>query len=347
MRPPPSVDEFKEHHWPLLRDRLPAEKVVIFGSQLHGGRDKSSDLDLIIVASCFEDLDGAERISLVREVLKAEYSLDVFYYTPQEFQHNVAERGMIAEAVRDGVLLEAKRQEESQAFALFERKWKEMTGRALQILHRPEPPDFLCEEDTSGRKVAVEVTSLFLDASTPEERKRIAWERFLARELRPSLRGKLPGTFMAHFGEEDRPHSWRPEETLHELQQAILSAAPSLGEGEHTEISHPCRFRLQEVSDRGARIMLYGFTRVYLLSERAFAGMLELLVANKNSRLKGEKEKGHATILLVVDGATTSVAEEELLESPKLVCPAAYSNLDYVFLVRLQEKEVIQFLPVN
>ena len=59
----------------------PVEKIILFGSQVKGGVDKYSDLDLIIIKKTNKRF--VERLS---EVPFLPIPTDVFVYTPEEFE---------------------------------------------------------------------------------------------------------------------------------------------------------------------------------------------------------------------------------------------------------------------
>lgn len=72
-----------------LRERLKAERVLLFGSQARGGARPDSDYDFIIVASHFEGMNRRERPvglhQLFYEAVGGRAPIDLFCLTPAEF----------------------------------------------------------------------------------------------------------------------------------------------------------------------------------------------------------------------------------------------------------------------
>ncbi|MEW6569356.1 MAG: nucleotidyltransferase domain-containing protein [Chloroflexota bacterium] len=67
-----------------LAEMPEVHKAVLFGSYAQGRRDLFTDIDLIVVMD--SDLDFIQRSALLRQRFRAGVDLDLFVYTPQEFE---------------------------------------------------------------------------------------------------------------------------------------------------------------------------------------------------------------------------------------------------------------------
>lgn len=84
------------------------ETVVIFGSRVRGDAMKHSDLDVILVSSDFEGIPFPDRASRILESYdhwQAPYSLEVFCYTPEEFERKSDQIGMVRDALKYGIVV--------------------------------------------------------------------------------------------------------------------------------------------------------------------------------------------------------------------------------------------------
>jgi len=83
--------------------RVRAERAVLFGSYARGDADAYSDLDLLLV--CETELPFLERFRLLADVLHAFPGCELLVYTPVEMAAMAARPGVVAEALREGVVL--------------------------------------------------------------------------------------------------------------------------------------------------------------------------------------------------------------------------------------------------
>jgi len=81
-----------------------AEKIFLFGSYARNESDDLSDIDLVIIKKTEEDF--FERIRTVLRLLDLKKGIDVFVYTPLEFQ-NMQDQGnaLIQTVLEEGILL--------------------------------------------------------------------------------------------------------------------------------------------------------------------------------------------------------------------------------------------------
>lgn len=79
------------------------EKVVLFGSAARGGAHDDSDLDLAIIKDT--DQPFYQRVRDVRKLLRSRNPLDVFVFTPQEYEDAKKTNAFVAEIDRTGKVL--------------------------------------------------------------------------------------------------------------------------------------------------------------------------------------------------------------------------------------------------
>jgi HEPN domain-containing protein/predicted nucleotidyltransferase len=83
------------------------EKIILFGSTARGDTDEYSDLDLIVIKKT--DKRFVERLVEAGSFIPLDLSVDVFVYTPEEFQSMIEEGNpFIEEALKDGKVLYEK-----------------------------------------------------------------------------------------------------------------------------------------------------------------------------------------------------------------------------------------------
>lgn len=93
-----------------IRSRLAqmpeVHKAVLFGSYAQGRRDLCTDIDLIVVMD--SDLDFVRRSALLRRQFALGVDLDLFVYTPQEFER-MADAPFVRHALRTGKVIYEKK----------------------------------------------------------------------------------------------------------------------------------------------------------------------------------------------------------------------------------------------
>ena len=84
--------------------RYGAEKAIIFGSSARGDADQYSDIDLIVVKRT--DRGFVDRLADVVDCIKPDFALDVFVYTPEEFER-MREEGnpLVTRALEEGEVI--------------------------------------------------------------------------------------------------------------------------------------------------------------------------------------------------------------------------------------------------
>lgn len=83
------------------------EKIILFGSAARGDTDEYSDIDLILIKQT--DKRFVQRLVEAGSLIPLDLAVDVFVYTPEEFQ-SMIEKGnpFIEEALKDGKLVYEK-----------------------------------------------------------------------------------------------------------------------------------------------------------------------------------------------------------------------------------------------
>ena len=76
----------------LIRDYKP-DKIILFGSMVHGDTCSSSDIDLVVVKST--EVRFLDRIETVLRLLQPRTGIDVLVYTPEEFEQLARERAFV------------------------------------------------------------------------------------------------------------------------------------------------------------------------------------------------------------------------------------------------------------
>ena len=93
----------------VVRDLLPyePEKNILFGSAARGEADEYSDIDVVVIKRT--SLSFVHRLVEASAYLSSPGRVDVFVYTPEEFQAMIEEGNPFVESVlRDGKLIYEK-----------------------------------------------------------------------------------------------------------------------------------------------------------------------------------------------------------------------------------------------
>jgi len=76
------------------------EKVIVFGSSVRGGWQENSDIDLAIIKKTSQPF--YKRAAEVRMLLRSKIPLDVFVFTPEEYELAKKDNLLIAEIEKTG-----------------------------------------------------------------------------------------------------------------------------------------------------------------------------------------------------------------------------------------------------
>lgn len=83
--------------------KLNVEKIILFGSFAKGKINKKSDLDLIIVKET--DKKFLDRLDEIYSHIKNRVAVDIFVYTPSEFNEMCAKNYFIKSVLKQGIVL--------------------------------------------------------------------------------------------------------------------------------------------------------------------------------------------------------------------------------------------------
>lgn len=89
-----------------LAGQIRIDKVILFGSAVSGKMNYHSDLDVIILSRDFSQVEFIRRLqqlSRAREGQSRKVPMDIFGYTPREFEKLAEESTVIGEAKEKGV----------------------------------------------------------------------------------------------------------------------------------------------------------------------------------------------------------------------------------------------------
>lgn len=79
------------------------EKIILFGSYASGQPSKDSDVDLVVIKKTDESFH--ERQKQARLLLKTTTPVDIFIFTPEEFEISKQSNSLIREAVKMGKVI--------------------------------------------------------------------------------------------------------------------------------------------------------------------------------------------------------------------------------------------------
>ena len=100
----PSIDEIRTTFEPFFR-KGGAKRAILFGSYVRGEADRTSDLDIIVIAdTAAEWFDRYRAFPGVYNIWRG--GIDILIYTPQELETMLAGgRAFIEDALREGVTI--------------------------------------------------------------------------------------------------------------------------------------------------------------------------------------------------------------------------------------------------
>ena len=75
-------------------------KILLFGSRAKGTALEESDYDVIVISKGFEKIKFFDRISKIYDYWKEQKPLEVFCYTPKEFEEKKKQIGIVKEALK-------------------------------------------------------------------------------------------------------------------------------------------------------------------------------------------------------------------------------------------------------
>jgi hypothetical protein len=97
---------FIKDYLPRLKRLYHPLRTLLFGSQVQKGALNHGDLDVILISPAFEGILFIERPSKVLKEAQIDLPIELFCYTPEEFEKRREEIGIVREATRYGIFLE-------------------------------------------------------------------------------------------------------------------------------------------------------------------------------------------------------------------------------------------------
>ena len=90
---------------PILVKEYKPENIILFGSQVTGKADESSDIDVIIVSKAFAKLPFIKRMPHILKRIDFEKHIDLICYSPKEFENIKTRSSLIIDAIDTGIWL--------------------------------------------------------------------------------------------------------------------------------------------------------------------------------------------------------------------------------------------------
>ncbi|MDP3640366.1 MAG: nucleotidyltransferase domain-containing protein [Nanoarchaeota archaeon] len=89
-----------------VQKKYQPEKIILFGSQAKGHPRAGSDYDIIVVSPRFKKIQFYERMVQLYHLKRGvSVPMDLIGLTPEEFKEKKQRKGVIQEAVREGIEL--------------------------------------------------------------------------------------------------------------------------------------------------------------------------------------------------------------------------------------------------
>ncbi len=98
----PLVDRFRAIYLPRILLAFDPREVWLFGSRVRGDAMRTSDLDVVVVATAFEGVPWPERTTRVLLAAEVVDALEILCYTPAEFAEKREEPCIVQAVVEEG-----------------------------------------------------------------------------------------------------------------------------------------------------------------------------------------------------------------------------------------------------
>lgn len=99
------IEKFKNDALPKLLKEFDVQKVIVFGSRVRGTANEDSDIDMILIAPCFESIPFLKRMPLVIRKVSFSKHVDYICYTPDEYERIKNESSVIMDAAENSIVL--------------------------------------------------------------------------------------------------------------------------------------------------------------------------------------------------------------------------------------------------
>ncbi len=92
----------------IINQNFSSCKILLFGSRAKGTFKKTSDYDFLLVSPEFKKWGWEERSAKVYFLKRnIPASMDIFCYTPEEFERKKKQMGIVQQAVKEGIEIKA------------------------------------------------------------------------------------------------------------------------------------------------------------------------------------------------------------------------------------------------
>lgn len=100
-----TIRKYIDQYISRLQKDIKPEKVILYGSFTSDNYQKESDIDLLIIAKKFKELDEDERLRLLyRETVGLPIDLHIYGFTPDEVQ-NISPLRSLYYAINNGIVI--------------------------------------------------------------------------------------------------------------------------------------------------------------------------------------------------------------------------------------------------
>lgn len=79
------------------------EKIILFGSYAYGKPHEDSDVDLVIIKKTNEPF--LERFKRARSLIRTQFAVDLFIFTPEEFEAGRKNNILMSEIAKKGKVI--------------------------------------------------------------------------------------------------------------------------------------------------------------------------------------------------------------------------------------------------
>ena len=90
-----------------VKKRHKSAKVVLFGSRARGDNFKNSDFDFLVISEKFKKEPFIFRASGLYDLWDYSWDIEPLCYTPEEFNRKKKQRGIVSQAVKEGIEITA------------------------------------------------------------------------------------------------------------------------------------------------------------------------------------------------------------------------------------------------
>ena len=97
--------EFIRDKVPVWRERFQPAHIIVFGSRARNDARLDSDIDVVMVGDAFAAIKAPNRLGVALQAIRSEGGLDVFCFTPEEFEKYRRWPGIIKTACEEGIWL--------------------------------------------------------------------------------------------------------------------------------------------------------------------------------------------------------------------------------------------------